>query len=174
MSLIYLSLGSNLNDRYANLRRAVDELNKYVRVTAVSPVFATEPWGVTDQPAFLNICVAAVGDIAPRELLARIKQIEVEMGREPTHRWGPRLIDIDILFYDKLIVEDDNLTIPHPRLAERAFVLAPLAVLIPEFRHPQTGVSVQEMLRQVDDTGVERLFEMPFPIEDLEGTASPV
>ncbi|RIK17375.1 MAG: 2-amino-4-hydroxy-6-hydroxymethyldihydropteridine diphosphokinase, partial [Anaerolineae bacterium] len=81
MSLIYLSLGSNLNDRYANLRRAVDELNKYVRVTAVSPVFATEPWGVTDQPAFLNICVAAVGDIAPRELLARIKQIEVEMGR---------------------------------------------------------------------------------------------
>lgn len=146
MSLIYLSLGSNLNDRYANLRRAVDELNKYVRVTAVSPVFATEPWGVTDQPAFLNICVAAVGDIAPRELLARIKQIEVEMGREPTHRWGPRLIDIDILFFDDMVIYTPPLVVPHPRLHERAFVLLPLAEIAPDLIHPVLHKSVSELL----------------------------
>ncbi len=165
MSLIYLSLGSNLNDRYANLRRALDELQRHVRITAVSPVFATPPWGDTDQPPFLNICAAAQTDLSPQELLHRFKCIEKEMGREPSRRWGPRLIDIDILFYDKLILKEENLTIPHPRLAERAFVLAPLAVLIPDFRHPETGQSVQEMVEKVDLSGVERLFEMPFPAE---------
>lgn len=168
MSLIYLSLGSNLNDRYANIQRAVDELQKFVRITAVSPVFATEPWGDTEQPPFLNICVAAVGQITPHELLGRIKKIEADMGREPSRRWGPRLIDIDILFFDKLIVKDDKLVIPHPNIAERAFVLAPLAVIIPDFRHPQTGMSVQEMLERVDLSGIERMFEMPFPVDSRE------
>lgn len=163
MSLIYLSLGSNLNDRFANLRRAIDELQQYVTVTAISPVFATAPWGDTDQPPFLNTCVAVVSDLSPHEILHRAKQIERKMGREKTRHWGPRLIDIDILFYDKMIVQDDELTIPHPHIAERAFVLAPLAVLIPDFRHPQTGLSVREMLEQVDLSGVERLAEMPFP-----------
>lgn len=165
MSLMYLSLGSNLNDRYANLRRAVDELQKYVRITAISPVFATEPWGDTDQPPFFNICVAAVGDLSPRELLDKIKKIESDMGRQPSRRWGPRLIDIDILFYDKLVLKDEDLVIPHPRIAERAFVLAPLAVIIPNFRHPQTGLSVQEMVEKLDLSGIERLFEMPFPAD---------
>lgn len=170
MSLMYLSLGSNLNDRYANLRRAVDELQKFVKITAISPVFATKPWGDTEQPSFLNICVAAVGNLSPHDLLNRIKDIENTMGREPSRHWGPRLIDIDILFFDKLILNDQKLTIPHPYMAERAFVLAPLAVIIPEFRHPQTGLSVQEMLEKVDLSDVERLFEMPFPI-DLNETA---
>lgn len=168
MSLMYLSLGSNLSDRFANLRRAVDELQNHVTVTAVSPVFATEPWGDTDQPPFLNICVAVVGDLSPHEMLHQIKAIERKMGREPSHRWGPRLIDIDILFHDKLILQDEELTIPHPHIAERAFVLAPLAVIIPDFRHPQTGISVQEMLEKVDLSGIERLFEMPFPVDTHE------
>ena len=163
MSMIYLSLGSNLNDRFGNLQRAVDALQKHVNITAISPVFATEPWGDTDQPPFLNICVAAKSDLTPRELLHLIQAIETEMGREPSRRWGPRLIDIDILFYDKIIIQDEELTIPHPHLAERAFVLAPLAVIIPDFRHPQTGLSVQEMLERVDLSGVERMFEMRFP-----------
>ena len=85
------------------------------------------------------------------------------MGREPTRRWGPRLIDIDILFYDKLILSDQELTIPHPRIGERAFVLAPLADIIPDFRHPQTSETIEEMLDRLGTTGVERLFEMQFP-----------
>jgi 2-amino-4-hydroxy-6-hydroxymethyldihydropteridine diphosphokinase len=85
------------------------------------------------------------------------------MGREPSRHWGPRLIDIDILFFDKEIIKDAELTIPHPHIAERAFVLAPLAVINPELRHPQTGLSVQEMLERVDFSGVERMIEMPFP-----------
>lgn len=173
MSLIYLSLGSNLNDRYANLRRALDELQRYVRITAVSPVFATQPWGDTDQPPFLNICAAAQTDLAPHELLSRLKTIESDMGREPSRRWGPRLIDIDILFYDKLILKEERLTIPHPRIAERAFVLAPLAVLIPDFRHPETNQSIQEMVEKVDLSGVERMFEMPFPAEAQDAQRVP-
>lgn len=165
MSVMYLSLGSNLNDRFANLWRAIEELQRHVTITALSPVFVTEPWGDTDQPPFLNICVAVVGNLSPHEMLHRIKEIERKMGRKATRHWGPRLIDIDILFYDKLILQDEELTIPHPHIAERAFVLAPLAVIVPDFHHPQTGLSVREMLDQVDSSGVERLYEMPFPVD---------
>ena len=163
MSLMYLSLGSNLNDRYANLQRAIAGLQKHFTITAISPVYLTEPWGDTDQPAFLNICVAAATSVAPHEALRLIKAIEADMGREPTRRWGPRLIDIDILFYDKLVLSDQELTIPHPRIGERAFVLAPLADIIPDFRHPQTNETIEEMLERLGTAGVERLFEMQFP-----------
>ena len=160
---MYLSLGSNLNDRYANLQRAIAGLQKHFTITAISPVYLTEPWGDTDQPAFLNICVAAATTTPPLDALRLIKALEADMGREPTRRWGPRLIDIDILFYDKLILADQELTIPHPRIAERAFVLAPLADIIPDFRHPQTGETIEEMLDRLGMAGVERLFEMQFP-----------
>ena len=163
MNRIYLGLGSNLGDRYANLQHAVDELRKYMTVTAVSPVYSTEPWGDADQPAFLNICVAAVSSLSPHELLAHIKKTEQELGRMPARHWGPRLIDIDILFFDDLILSDETLTIPHPYMAERSFVLAPLADIIPDFHHPRTGLSVQEMLDAIGSSGVDRLFEMPFP-----------
>ena len=163
MSLMYLSLGSNLNDRYANLQRAIAALQKHFTITAISPVYLTEPWGDTDQPAFLNICVAAATTTPPLDALRLIKALEADMGREPTRRWGPRLIDIDILFYDKLILADQELTIPHPRIAERAFVLAPLADIIPDFLHPQTGETIEEMLDRLGMAGVERLFEMQFP-----------
>lgn len=168
MSLVYFSLGSNLSDRYGNLSRALSLLQEHVRITAVSPVFATEPWGDLDQSPFLNFCAAAVTSLSPRELLAVIQEIEQNMGREPSRRWGPRLIDIDVIFYDNLILKDEDLIIPHPRVAERAFVLAPLAIIVPNLRHPQTGATVQEMLDQVDTSGVERLLEMPFPTDDRE------
>lgn len=167
MSLLYLSLGSNLNDRYGNLRLAIAKLQSRIKITAISPVYSTEAWGVTDQPTFLNVCLAASTTLSPHEVLQLAKNIETEMGRQPTRRWGPRLIDVDILFYDKQVIQDEELTIPHPRLAERAFVLAPLADIIPDFRHPQTGETVEEMLDRVDTSGVDRLFEMPFPT-DLE------
>ncbi len=163
MSLMYLSLGSNLNDRYANLQRAIAALQEHFTITAISPVYLTEPWGDTDQPAFLNVCVAATTNMPPHDALRLIKATEADMGREPARRWGPRLIDIDILFYDKLILSDQELIIPHPRIGERAFVLAPLADIIPDFRHPQTGETIEDMLERLGTTGVERLFEMQFP-----------
>jgi 2-amino-4-hydroxy-6-hydroxymethyldihydropteridine diphosphokinase len=163
MSLIYLSLGSNLDDRYANLRRALVELQEQVVITAVSPVFSTEPWGMAEQPPFLNICIAASTSLSPHKTLQFIKHIEHKMGRLPSSKWGPRLIDIDILFYDSLILADEELTIPHPHMGERAFVLAPLATIIPDFRHPLTGETVLEMLEKIGVEGVDRLFEMPFP-----------
>ena len=173
MSLMYLSLGSNLNERYSNLQRAVARLGEHYVITAISPVYVSEPWGDTDQPPFLNVCLAAATNESPHDVLHRIKAIETSLGRQPSRRWGPRLIDIDILFYDSLVISDEELTIPHPSIAERAFVLAPLADIIPDFRHPQTHLTVQEMLDQVDEDGVERLFEMPFPsqpVADHEGT----
>jgi 2-amino-4-hydroxy-6-hydroxymethyldihydropteridine diphosphokinase len=163
MSLIYLGLGSNLNDRYANLRRALAELQEQIVITAVSPVFSTKPWGKANQPQFLNICIAATTSLSPHETLHFIKRIERKMGRLPSEKWGPRLIDIDILFYDSRVLADEELIIPHPHIAERAFVLAPLATIIPDFRHPQTGETVQEMLDQIGSEEVDRLFEMPFP-----------
>jgi len=174
MSRLYLSLGSNLNERYANLRRAIALLREHMTVTTISPVYATEPWGDRDQPPFLNICVAASTPLAPHDVLHLIKSIEHEMGRRPTHRWGPRLIDIDIIFYDNLVLRDEELTIPHPRLAERAFVLAPLADLIPDFRHPQTGETVQELLDRIGAAGVERLFEMDYPADNRQKASAEV
>ncbi len=165
MSLMYLSLGSNLNERYTNLQRAVAKLGEIYSITAISPVYASEPWGDVDQPRFLNLCLAAATHQSPHEVLRQIKAIEGALGRQPSRHWGPRVIDIDILFYDRLILSDEELTIPHPYIAERAFVLAPLADIIPDFRHPQTRVTVQEMLDRIDASGVERLFEMPFPMQ---------
>lgn len=164
MKPVYLGIGTNLGDRYANLQEAVAQLGKRVTVTAVSPVYATEPWGETDQPPFLNACVAAVTDLPPRELLVVVKDIEREMGRTPTRHWGPRVIDIDILFYNRLVVHEPDLAIPHPRIPERAFVLAPLADIIPDYVHPETGETVEQMLERADMAGVEFLMELPFPI----------
>ena len=165
MSQIFLSLGTNLGDRRRNLQQAVQRLGAGMTVTAVSPVYETEPWGETDQPAFLNICLAAATDLSPQETLAFIKQIETDLGREATYRWGPRLIDIDILFFADQIADEANLTIPHASLAERAFVLAPLADIAPNWAHPATGQTVAEMLTAVRTTDVTRLPQPLFQEE---------
>jgi 2-amino-4-hydroxy-6-hydroxymethyldihydropteridine diphosphokinase len=136
-----------------------------VEIEAVSPVYETRPWGISDQPTFLNACIAAGTATPPIPLLSAIKTVEVEMGRESSYRWGPRLIDIDILFYDKLILKSQQLTVPHPHVARRGFVLAPLADIFPDFRHPENGRSVAEMLADVDTSGVYRLQEPLFPNE---------
>ena len=157
MSRIYLSLGTNLGDRRANLRQAIALLRVEMEVTAVSPLYQTAPWGVTDQPDFLNLCVAAITDKPPQQLLSCLKSIEAELGRKTSYRWGPRLIDIDILFYDDLILQDEALTIPHASIADRAFVLAPLADIAPDLIHPQTAVSIQTMRDKLDKTAVTKL-----------------
>ncbi|MCA9982957.1 MAG: 2-amino-4-hydroxy-6-hydroxymethyldihydropteridine diphosphokinase [Anaerolineales bacterium] len=151
---IYLSLGTNLGDRRANLQQALRRLPAGLNIVAISPVYETPPWGMVEQPAFLNLCLSAETKLTPRALLTFLKKLETELGRVTAQRWGPRLIDIDILFYDDLVYEDDVLTIPHPSLAERAFVLGPLRDIAPGLRHPRTGRSVAEMAAAIDLNGL--------------------
>ncbi|MCA9932767.1 MAG: 2-amino-4-hydroxy-6-hydroxymethyldihydropteridine diphosphokinase [Ardenticatenaceae bacterium] len=166
MNQIYLGLGTNLGQREQNVKNALTGLAHFCTVTAVSPLYETLAWGVTSQPSFLNFCAAAQTNLAPHTLLTQLKQLEKTMGRTPTYRWGPRLIDIDILFYNDLILNDDRLTIPHPQLAERAFVLVPLAHIAASVRHPQTGKSVEEMVTAVDQSSVNYYAPAPWPLEN--------
>ena len=155
-STIYLALGSNLGDRSANLRAAISALPPAVHGIQESPVYETLPWGFTDQPAFLNMVLKGETDLEPSELLQRMKNLETRLGRQPSVRWGPRLIDMDILFYADLVLDIKGLVIPHPHLHERAFVLVPLADLAPNLVHPVFCKSVSELLAEVDSSGVKR------------------
>jgi 2-amino-4-hydroxy-6-hydroxymethyldihydropteridine diphosphokinase len=153
---IYLALGSNLGDRLGNLEAALAALAPRVRLQAASPVYETPPWGYEDQPAFLNQVVEVETDLDPWELLAFLKQLEKQLGRRPSVRNGPRLIDLDIVFYNDRIIDLPGIVIPHPHMHERAFVLAPLADLAPNFRHPVLCKKVRQLLAQVDTTGIVR------------------
>jgi 2-amino-4-hydroxy-6-hydroxymethyldihydropteridine diphosphokinase len=155
---IYLSLGSNLGDREGNLRKAVERLaSQDVRVLHTSRIYETEPVDYKDQAWFLNQVVEAETALFPMQLLTRIGRVEREMGRLRTVRKGPRTIDIDILFYAAAVVETARLEIPHPRIAERRFVLAPLAELAPDLRHPVTHRSVRQMLESAPPAVVRLL-----------------
>jgi 2-amino-4-hydroxy-6-hydroxymethyldihydropteridine diphosphokinase len=153
---IFLALGSNLGDRRGNLQAALAALVPQVRLRRASPVYETPPWGYTDQPAFLNQVVEVETDLDPWELLAYLKEIERQLGRRPSIRNGPRVIDLDILFYNDRIIDMPGITVPHPRLHERGFVLAPLADLAPDFRHPVLNKNVRQLLAQVDTAGIVR------------------
>jgi 2-amino-4-hydroxy-6-hydroxymethyldihydropteridine diphosphokinase len=155
MPIIYLALGSNLGDRFANLQAAIAALPPALLLLARSPVYETPPWGLTDQPAFLNMVLKGQTLLAPADLLDHLKHLETSLGRLPTLRWGPRRIDIDILFYDHLILATPALTIPHPHLHERAFVLVPLADLEPDLVHPVLGVPINQLCSAVDAIGVK-------------------
>lgn len=147
MKRIYLSLGSNVGDRERNLRQAVERLaSNDLRVLRASRIYETEPVDYIDQAWFLNQVVEAETALFPMQLLTRIGRIERELGRVRTAPKGPRTIDIDILFYAAAIVETARLEIPHARIAERRFVLAPLAEVAPDLRHPVTHRSVRQML----------------------------
>ena len=148
MAVVYLALGTNLGDRAANLRRAVEQICRAVTITAVSSTYETAAWGVLNQPDFLNSCLVGMTEFAPHDLLDELKKIEGEIGRQKTSRWGPRLIDIDILFYDDIIIESDTLIIPHPRIAERLFVLEPLCEIAADFVHPVHNKTIAELLTE--------------------------
>jgi 2-amino-4-hydroxy-6-hydroxymethyldihydropteridine diphosphokinase len=160
----YLSLGSNLGDRQAHLRQAIAQLERAGEVTAVSSLYETEPVDVAEQPWFMNCAVALQTQLAPRVLLDTLLAIEQKMGRMRTHPKGPRLIDIDILFFDDRIVNEDGLTIPHPQMHARRFVLEPLAQIASQARHPVLAKTVRELLEGLPaGQGVRRLQEAQSP-----------
>lgn len=131
---IGVGLGSNIGDKPANILRALAllEERKVLEVTAVSPIYRTAPWGFLEQDAFANACALARTSLDPARLLSAIKAVETDMGRTETHRWGPRLIDIDILFYGEHELETPDLVLPHKEIFNRAFVLVPLAEIAPD------------------------------------------
>jgi 2-amino-4-hydroxy-6-hydroxymethyldihydropteridine diphosphokinase len=154
--IVFLALGTNLGDRPGNLRAAIAALPPEVVILESSPVYETPPWGVADQPAFLNMVIKGETHLNPQKLLKHLKCLETRLGRLPSTRYGPRKIDIDVLFYDDLLLNTPELTLPHPSLHERAFVLVPLADLAPELVHPKLGKTVRQLLAQVVTTEVRR------------------
>jgi len=159
MTAAWLAFGGNVGDSRTILDRAVTLLcdGVAVKLTARSSDYRTPPWGFKYQPPFVNLCIAVETTLNPRELLAHAEQVELTLGRDRAHekRWGPRTADIDIIAYDNLTVDELGLTVPHPRLFERAFVLLPLAEIAPDL--VIGGRSVREAAAAIDKAGIERL-----------------
>lgn len=150
MEEVFLGLGSNLGDREKNLEQAQARLGSFLKIARVSSIYETEPVGIKEQPWFLNMVISGTTALNPVDLLRSVKKIETEMGRTEGLRFGPRPIDIDILIYDRLIELSPALTIPHPRLHERAFVLTPLSEIAPDFVHPRLRLRIRDLAARLE------------------------
>jgi 2-amino-4-hydroxy-6-hydroxymethyldihydropteridine diphosphokinase len=150
MHIAFIGIGSNLGDREENCLQAIECLAREgVALKKRSSLYETEPWGVKDQPGFINLVVEIETERDPRRLLQLLKFIEKEMGREDTFRWGPRVIDLDILLYDDVILRDEDIQIPHPLMHLRDFVLKPMNEISPGLVHPLLKKSVNDLLAEV-------------------------
>ncbi len=159
VAIAYVSLGSNLIDREKNIHRALRQLSRQdrIHVDQTSSLYETEPVGFTDQPFFLNAVARLSTDLKPAALLAVLKSVERFVGRRKTFRWGPRSIDLDLLLYEDVIIENSHLIVPHPELARRAFVLVPLAEIAPGAIDPRSGRRADQLLCDLESTeGVRR------------------
>ena len=152
---VYVALGSNVGDRAAHFEQALEALAEFVTVTERSPIYETEPWGFDDQRDFLNQVVGGETRLSPNDLMRQLKTMERDLGREKNFTNGPRAIDLDLLFYDQLAMETPILSIPHPRMRGRAFVLRPLADLAPDLRHPILNLTVNELLAETNQGGIK-------------------
>ena len=152
--IVYLALGSNVGNRAANLKAAISALPPQMEVKAKSRVYETPPWGYLNQEKFLNQVLKVQTYLLPEPLIKHLKRLEVALGREATFQYGPRLIDIDILFYDDLVFESPTVTIPHPRLHERGFVLMPLMDIAPDLVHPVKKQTIRQMIAFSDVSGI--------------------
>jgi len=157
--IVYLSLGTNLGNRLENLKQVLESLKEFCQVVASSSVYETDPWGFKDQPIFYNQVVRIETILEPLPLLQEIKKIELEMGRIPTFQYGPRLIDIDILLYDRLMMNSPELKIPHPQMKSRAFVLTPLVEIAPDLVIPGEEVDIETLNRIAGSSGVRKVEE---------------
>jgi 2-amino-4-hydroxy-6-hydroxymethyldihydropteridine diphosphokinase len=156
---VYIGLGSNLGDRVTNLRDAVHRLSAIIRVEQVSRLYVAAPLGYVRHDAYINAVLHGKTTMTPMDLLGMLQSIEVAMGRRPGVQFGPRPIDLDLLFYDSIQMETFKLTIPHPRLAERAFVLKPLADIAPNFMHPVLYYTATQLLQDAEDADQVQLYE---------------
>ena len=154
---VFIGLGSNLGRREKNLAEAIERCREFATLTKASSVYETKPWGEKDQPKFLNQVIKIQTHLKPQNLLAALKKVEKEMGRKPSTRYGPRLIDLDILLFDRLVMEMPDLTIPHAMLAQRAFILVPMAEIAPRVRHPKLKQTITQLLRSISTEGVEKV-----------------
>lgn len=151
---IHIALGSNLGERLQHLARARELMGEFVHISAESSVYETPPWGVVDQPRFLNQVVRGSTALAPLHLLNSLKAVERQMGRVKGVRYGPRIIDLDILLYGRRVINYKRLQVPHPRMLERAFVLVPLAEISPDLIVPGANHAAAELLAGVDQAGI--------------------
>jgi GTP cyclohydrolase-4 len=157
LNRVYLGLGSNLGGRQSNLLQALGYIQTRASIKKVSSFYETEPVGYPDQSKFLNAVCYVETELSPRDTLQFIKWIEKRMGRVDSFRNAPRLIDIDILFYNDIALSSDDLQVPHPRLHDRAFVLVPMAEIAPDLIHPILNLTVEEMLRKAGPSGVRKV-----------------
>jgi len=155
MHTVYLALGTNLGNRPANLKAALAALPPQMTLMAKSLVYETPPWGYTKQDAFLNQVAQVETYLEPEPLLKHLKRLEVALGRIPTFQNGPRLIDLDILFFDDVVMDTPTLVIPHPRLHERGFVLVPLNDIAPDLVHPRFNKTLRELLSECDVSDIK-------------------